>query len=754
MNKQKLKFVSKICLHFVLQMIFSKINLFGFLSPVGIAFAFYKVYFGDNLIFISLFYGLSKIYTFKNLKAMLVCVYEIVFLSLYCFSNEYLKPKKMLLVAEVFLCLSNVLCLYYSTDTIQHIVEFLINFVMQTIMFLYFYKFKKSYKNKLIFYKFSKNDYFIFSIMVMLLSVGTFSFFVVGNYIGLFLMILFIVFSVRILPTDRFLTSLIVMVLSLLIVLKHDFLFMFGIVFGFVSVLLKDFNKWIFCFLNFLISAVLLIIFKNFNIFNIISVFFAFFIYILFPNKFIEKFSCLFENEASNIIIQNYQDKKVFEIKNKLFYMSSILTKMQSGFKRLLIGKLDRNKASKELAVDVINKCCATCENYRFCFLENINKKVMFENALLKAIEKREIDLTDLTNGIQTYCTKSGIVLAEINKTATLFLKYEKAMKTEDESKLIISSEIGNFADIFKNFANNINNSSKINKKLSKKLKEVLINSLVDAKECMIFENQNGIEEVNIIASNTEILKKDLAYNVSKIVKNSVKLNKIYHLEHSGLSLASFIVKSKIDVQFFVASKAKEQKNGDNTVICKLQENRYFVAIADGMGHGEKANQMSKLVLDLVKSMFEVGLDSRLVLESVNKLLIPAGIDNFSTLDAVIIDLDINECLFIKLGASVSVLKHQSTSELIKCDSLPIGIVDNAKPTIIRKQFFAGDKIFLASDGVVDSFSSVASFATFINDAKIYNMQKFLDNVLFDAESTNKQHLDDMTIIGVNLLKN
>lgn len=735
-------------------MIFSRINLFGFLSPVGLAFAFYKVYFGGNIIFVSLFYGLSKIYAFQNLKTLFVCAYEIVFLSLYYFSNEYLKPKKKLLFAEVFLCLSNVLCLYYSANSIQHITEFSINFFVQAIMFLYFYKFKKTYKNKLIFYKFSKNDYFIFSIMVMLLGIGVFSFFVVQKYLGLFLMILFIIFAVKILPIERFLISLIVVLLSLILVSQNNFLFMMGFVLGFVSLIIKDFNKWIFGFSGFLISLVLLLILKNFNIFNIISVFFAFFIYILFPSKLVDKFSGLFENEASNIIIQNYQDKKVFEIKNKLLYMSTILTKMQSGFKELIIGKLDRNKASKELAIDVINKCCATCENYRFCFLENINKRAMFENMLLKAIEKQQIDSCDMMSGIQTYCSKSGIVMTEINQMAKLFLKYEKAMKSEDESKLIISSEIGNFADIFKNFANNIKNSAKINKKLSKNLKEGLINALIDAKECMIFENQNGIEEVNIIASNTEILKKDLAFTVSKIVRNSVKLNKIYHLEHSGLSLASFIVKSKIDVQFSVASKAKEHKNGDNSVICKLKENRYFVAIADGMGHGESANQMSKMVLDLIKSMFEVGLDSRLVLESVNKLLIPAGLDNFSTLDSVIIDLDLNECLFIKLGASVSVLKHQNTSEVIKCDSLPIGIVENAKPTIIRKQFFAGDKIFLASDGVVDSFSSVSSFATFINDAKIYNMQKFLDNVLYDAEAENKQHLDDMTIIGINLLKN
>ena len=294
MNKQKLKVAFNICLHFALQMIFSRVNLFGFLSPVGLPFAFYKIYFGGNIILVSLFYGLSRIYTFNNFKSMLVLGYEIVFLSLYCFSNEYLKPKKKLLVAEVFVCLSNVLCLYFSIYSLESIVGFLINFVAQAIMFLYFYKFKKVYKNKLIFYKFSKNDYFIFSIMVMLLSIGTFSFVIVEKYLGLFLIGAFIIFAVKILPVDRFLTSVIVVLLSLFLVTGNNFLFMFGIVFGFISLMLKDFNKWIFSILNFAISFVLLLIFKNFSIFNIISVFFSFFIYILFTNKIINKFSILF----------------------------------------------------------------------------------------------------------------------------------------------------------------------------------------------------------------------------------------------------------------------------------------------------------------------------------------------------------------------------------------------------------------------------------------------------------------------------
>ena len=434
--------------------------------------------------------------------------------------------------------------------------------------------------------------------------------------------------------------------------------------------------------------------------------------------------------------------------------MSNTLSDMQRNFKFLLVGKIDREKACIELTGDIINKCCKECENFRFCYTENINKRYMLEKLLLKAIENKSISCTEVTNGVQVYCHKSGILASEINQMAKYFLLYESAMKTQDESKLMISSEIGNFANIFKNFANNIKNSLKNNTKLSKTLKEAFINNLVDVKDVMIFENQNGIESINLIAANEQILKRELADSIVKTIKNQVQIKSLTHLEVSGMSLVGFIPKPKIKVQFSVSSKAKEKQNGDSAIITKITDNKYFVAIADGMGHGYQANKISSMVLNLIKSMFEVGLDGELIVDAVNKLLLPVGLENFTTLDACVVDLEANECTFIKLGSSVSILKHKDTAETIASHSLPIGIVQNVKPTVIKKHITQGDMIFLASDGVVDSFSSVESFGSFINDAKVYNVQKFLDDVIFDAENINKIHPDDMTIIGINLLKN
>ena len=109
---------------------------------------------------------------------------------------------------------------------------------------------------------------------------------------------------------------------------------------------------------------------------------------------------------------------------------------------------------------------------------------------------------------------------------------------------------------------------------------------------------------------------------------------------------------------------------------------------------------------------------------------------------------------FIKLGATVSVIKHKNTSEIIACDSLPIGVVEKLKPTIIKRNIRVNDVLFLSSDGVVDSFADVESYKNYINDSNILNLQRFVDGVVLDASFQNQKHQDDMTIIAINLLKN
>lgn len=738
----------------IIQIVFSQINLFGFLSPVGLPFAFIRLFAGENIFIVTIGYIISRAFFFNNLSIIFMTIYEVVFLSLYYLCKEFIKTKRQLILCLAFVVVSSALSLYYSMFSLTGIIEYLINLVMQVLIFIYFYKFNSTYKNKFIFYRFSNYDYLMFSVFILFLSLGIFSIWFTQIYLGLFLLTAMVVIFAKILPADKYFLFVGFMAVGAGIVTQSYFYITYVFLLSICMLEFKPFNKYVYSIAAAVILGLFMIIFNISSIFEIISIYFAVLIYICLPSKLLSKFSDMFEAGANNLIYKYVQEHRVLSVKNRLQLMSNTLTDMQKEFKFLMVGKINRDQASIELSQDIINRCCYNCENFNTCLLGNINKRQQFEDMIRFAINNRQIEKNDLTNGLDAYCSKSGIVVSEINQIAKQFLAYESTMKNEDTSKLIISNEFGNFSDIFANFAKIMNKSLKINEKLSNLLKERCLNSMLDVKEILITENEAGIETINVIASNEHILKRELAEQIIKVTKNNIEIKSIKHLEYSGLSLATFIPSSKLKINFAISTKAKENKNGDNTIISKVGDNKFFIAIADGMGHGESANRISSMVLSLIRSLFEVGLDDELILQSVNKLLIPAGLDNFTTLDACVIDLEKNICNFIKLGSSVSVIKHSNTSEIVSCESLPIGIVQNIKPTIIKKQVTAGDTIFLASDGIVDAFSSIEFYKNYINDSKINNIQMYVDELLFDAQNQNTAHPDDMTIIAINLLKN
>lgn len=754
MNKAYIKFFGVEILCLIIQLCFSKLNLFGFLSPIGLTFAFARLATGANILIVCAVYFISKIYSFVAFQSFMIVLYEIVFLALFYFAIGIFKIKREWTVATIFLFFSNILSLYFSLENYEMLWHFALNLCLEILIFFYLYKFFKVYHSKFIFFRFSHRDYLIFSVMTLFLSMGIFSFNFIWIGAKFFVLIFPAILLCRILPADKYFATTSLLSIGAFVVTGDLLTLAITLVVALLLTEFREFNKYIYGIISAVVLTIFMLIFKIYDIFSIISISFAIFLFLIIPNRWILKMSSLFETEQTNVILKSLDEQKIEGIKSRLMLMSDTFANMQKDFKFLLVGKINRQIASRELAADVIKKCCSTCENYKACFHENINKRMLFENLLAKAIDSGRIEQNDLLSGIEAYCTKSSIAISEINQTAKMFLDYESTVKSEDSSKLLIASELENFAEIFLNFSRLMKPKLLTNDRLSKILKEKLVSGMIDAKEVVIVESEKGIESVSVILPNEQISKKEVLEITSRVTKIKMSAEPARHLEFSGLSLATFSPASKLKVSFAVSSKAKEKANGDSTAITRLAKNKYFVAISDGMGHGENANKISTMVLSLIKSMFEVGLDSDLILQSINRLLLPAGLDSFTTLDALVIDLELSECHFIKLGSSVSVIKRANTSEVVASDSLPMGIVQNLKPTIVKKQISAGDMIFLASDGVVDTFSDVSAFKSFINDSKIYNMQKYIDDVIFDARISNPNHLDDMTIIGINLLKN
>lgn len=753
MEKNLAKKVAKELVLLCLQVIFSCIGYAQLVFPVGFPFALVRIVFGHNVLCVAGEYFVSKMFLFKQVSKIFETLFEIVVLSLFYFAIEFFVLKRKWLWITLATMLSKMLELYFCVCHSSGILLFCFGLMVSVLLAFYFNSLFVAVKNKSVFFKFSGYDYFVFSIFVLLIGFGIFGFEFVCEKLYMFFIVSLILFLARTIETEKAFIVCELFAVAYCILNSSYQILLFVFIVLLVAVNIKSLNKFLYAFLVEACVFVTLFVLNLNSTFNLIASAVPFVIFLLIKTKWLDRFSALFEIGSEQLISSVVVDGKIKGVKEKLELMSDTLSKMQADFKMLLVGKIDRTSASVELSNDVIGRCCKNCENYRVCFLQNIQKKSYFDSLLFKAFENKQIDFEDVSAGLSSYCSKVGLIVSEINEIAENFLRYESSMKNEDTSKLMIASELENFSQIFANFAEIVGFECNISKKASKNVKDWLLKSLIDVKEVLVYENQQGIESVCVIAPTVQIMRHEMAKEISRATRVCMEQSEIRHLDYSGISFAKFVPSGKLRVEFAISSRAKDGESGDNAVITKLTSTKYLVAITDGMGHGEKACRISQMVLSLIQSMYKIGLSNEIVPQSVNKLLLPAGLDNFSTLDACVIDLETHTAEFIKLGSSVSVLKHVNKSETIASKSLPIGIVRNVKPTIVKKQIFVGDMIFIASDGVVDSYESVESYANFINDSKIFNLKSFTDNLIFDASYQNQSHPDDMTVIAINLLK-
>lgn len=196
--------------------------------------------------------------------------------------------------------------------------------------------------------------------------------------------------------------------------------------------------------------------------------------------------------------------------------------------------------------------------------------------------------------------------------------------------------------------------------------------------------------------------------------------------------------------------------SGDCSLQIKLADGKYLLAMADGMGSGEKARECSKITLRLMKQMLSAGFDKEESIEMINTRLNLLGTtDRYSTLDASILDLYTGNVEILKNGACNTYIKNKKTIKVIKSQSLPVGIINNIDLKTERININDGDIIVMCTDGVLDSKSENSEWIEeFLKNISTNNVQKMADLLLAEAIDNNYGIArDDMTIIVSKVVK-
>ena len=440
-------------------------------------------------------------------------------------------------------------------------------------------------------------------------------------------------------------------------------------------------------------------------------------LYLLIPVNYVNKIQELF---SERIIKKEYDDS----LENEVFRITHYIDAISLGIKK------EKKEPLVKAYYRVKTRVCNKCTHKNNCKIKDALKDLL--NEKLTSGERKKINED---------CVYPFKLVMEIQQAYEIYL-----------------AEQSYFIDV-KQQMNNINN-------VLTNIKEPLLAFITHKKE---FDNKHQLifETCNALSSNAiqDLYIKDNCIEFIKSIKTSIEIEEIenvinmfnnhfYSFSYSRKDYLTneehIIFKKKKPSEFIynVYTRALDSEyNGDSTLI--NQDNTYIkFLVADGMGHGKNANEISQLLIKMFSSLILAELNTTIILDQINTILRASyGNDNYSTIDYLQINKETLKGRFIKMGSVNSLVFRNNEKIVINQGGLPIGLIDECELEIIDFDFEHNDIVFLYSDGL---FEFINSF-----DYKKYIEMEdtnLMGRIIFKDATKNIEHPDDMTLIVIKVL--
>ena len=434
----------------------------------------------------------------------------------------------------------------------------------------------------------------------------------------------------------------------------------------------------------------------------------------------------------------------------KLYRISEVFREIECAF-IALDENVNDDGARAGMLRDLQIKCCKNCERQKRCAHTNVYTG--FAKLIDSGAIKGKVNLIDLPSEMTVNCSRPADVLSELNIMLAEYRRYMTETENAKSGRKLLAEQARGIAEVMKSCAVELSAKREGFSEAAASVKKALSAHGISCPELYIDgENGNRISAVTVGKANVKAMSAVIS---EKLKRRYVLKDKIDY--DSQKSCLIFGAPPRLDAGFGVAYaiKSGEKVSGDTHSVIRINDGAFLMALSDGMGSGEYARKISEAAISLIEAFYRAEMPEDNVLNTINKLLSFNRDERFTCIDIAAVNLETGRADFVKIGSPAGIIMREGEIKILESTSLPMGILENLRPTVCTEKLEAGDIVVFMSDGITSAFPSATDLYEFLQGFKPLNPQNLADKILAGAlDKAGHVVNDDMTVLCTRIFEN
>ena len=499
-------------------------------------------------------------------------------------------------------------------------------------------------------------------------------------------------------------------------------------------------------------------LYAGFNIVMALPILISCVVFMVLPKKVLNEFAVIFNLSKDRLAMKNVVNRNRELLHKRLGNLAEVFNDMNIIYRQMLKKGMSKDDVVKILNQEIKDKICSYCPERNHChrtFAEDTKK--VFDELVTIAFDRGKVTLLDIPSYLTSRCKQTTAILGSVNALTAQYKKYISMLSDIDTSKVIIAEQLLGISKVIGTLSKEVESNVSFDTVRENKILDELTYHNIICIDAVVFEKDIHTMVASLVVRNEDSEKLRIVDCVGKVCGCKMAVYEIFPSSRPNYTVVNLKTAPRYECMFGIAQKTKEgsSKSGDTYTIVKLDGDRILFAVSDGMGSGEKAENISELSISLIENFYKAGFDNDIILSTVNKLLNLHKEDIFSALDVGVLDLKNGIVDFVKMASPITYILNENGIKEIESSSLPMGIVTDVTPVTKKEVVGGNDYIIMVSDGISDSFESDEIFKEEVKSLKITNPQDLADQILERALSKNKGYaVDDLTVLIIKVFEN